>query len=274
MDRFIATGYYYVALDVTWFKHTSDPFPLIEKLGLHYLDKYMFEMICKHYDIKYKFVTGVCFEGFNSKLKDLIDVLYNLRLEYKRKGSEILHVLKRLMNSLYGKSIQKQNPIYKVKVLKSKIEDFKVFNEHFISSMKPCSDGDFEVELVKTIRDKWTVPQFACSVLSYFKVKMAELAYECVDLGVQVYYINTHCLTMSRDEFDLLNLKHGLLSDELGKFSMEVESKLFIILGPFKNLHVLEDGTPRSRYPCKLENPLDFFETKFMDEEMHVSFAP
>jgi hypothetical protein len=260
-------GYYYVAINVTSYtcKHSSDPFPLLATTGLHYLDKYMFNLICEHYDIKYEFVTGVCFQSFNTKLRDLINKLYALRLRYKRNRSEIQHVLKRLMNSFFGKSIQKQNPTYKVKVLKNKIADYKEFNKHFIYSLRSCNDTEFDVSLVKTLTDKWSVPQFACNVLSYSKLKMAQLAYECVDLGIKLYYINTDCLTLTREDFDTLNSNHNneLLSDQIGQFSIEVESKMFIALGPYKNLHVLKDGSLRVRYPCKLDNALDFFNVKF-----------
>jgi hypothetical protein len=255
--------YYYILINVKSFicKHSSDPFPLISSCGNLYLDKTTFDLITSHYELNYEFIIGISFNSFNKNVRTISERLYYIRQQYKAIGSHVQHLLKRLLNSLWGKSIQKPRPTYKVEIAADKIDNFKAFNEDFIYSMQQ-KGNIYECHLIKPLMQNWSLPQFASNVLSYSLKEMSDLIYSAVDLGCEIYYVNTDSLTLSKEHFNILNEKYNLLSSDLGKFSIEVESSTFYTLGPYKNLHILKDNTARVRYHSKLNNPIEFFEDK------------
>jgi hypothetical protein len=255
--------YYCILIDVKSFKckHNRDPFPLLSRCGEHYLDKVIFEQIQKHYDITYKFITGISFNSFNTNIKAVSERLYAIRQKYN--NTPIKMLIKSLMNSLWGKSIQKARGVYEIEILENKIENFKKYNFDFLYSIKKEKTGDYKAQLIQSLSLKYSLPQFACNVLSYSKKTMTDLIYSTIDLGGEIFYIHTDCLTMRKDDFNKLNEKYNLLGTEMGKFKIEVESVEFMAIAPYKNLHVLPDGTARVRYPTHLNNAIDFFEKCF-----------
>jgi hypothetical protein len=259
---------YYIVIDIKKFKckHGKDPFPLIERCGLMYVNKTLFEFMRKNYEFEYEFITGLSFDGYNTEIKDLIMKLYLMRMDAKKKGFGVEKVIKRLMNSFYGKSIQKQKPVYREIVPNEKLSNFVYFNQDFVYSTRKINEFSHQVKLMKPIMSAWSIPQFACNVLNYSKIQMLDLVYRCNYHGCEIFYINTDCLTMKRNDLEFL--KNGVISisDKMGEFSIEVESKLFIGLSAYKNLHVLSDGSSRVRYPRKLYNEIEFFEKAYLNE--------
>jgi hypothetical protein len=151
-----------------------------------------------------------------------------------------------------------------MEITKDKIENFKEYNADFLYSVKKERDGNYEAQLLQSLALKYSLPQFACHVLSYSNKTMTDLIYSATNLGGNIYYVNTDCLTLTKDDFNRLNEKYNLPSSEMGKFSIEVESVAFMTLAPYKNLHILKDGTTRVRYPKPLSNPIEFFEKQFL----------
>jgi hypothetical protein len=260
---------YYIAINITEFKsrNEADPYPLITETGIMYLNKSMFDYINENYDIKFDFITGVSFSGFNKKLSDLTEILYEMRLDAKKKGSEVQQVIKRLMNSLWGKSIQKEDPIWKKEMPSSKLDNFIEFNRDFIHSYKAIDNFRTKVDLMKPIVSDFITPQFASEVLSYSKIQMLVVVQSCINCKIDVFYVNTDSITMvKKPKEGNQNLIECLISDKMGQFSIEVESKLFIALGPCKNIHVLHDGSTRVRFHNKMVfNEIQFFEDLYKE---------
>jgi hypothetical protein len=203
----------------------------------------------------------VYFEDTNTSLKELTTKLYDMRLRAKSCGQEVEKVIKRLMISFWGKSIQKETPIWKKVVPSEKIDKFIEFNQDFIYSDKKLNAYDHVVKLVKPIVSDYKTPQFACNVLTHSKISMMSLINDCISKDLSVLYVNTDCLTMPLQQFQSSQIDIGR---DLGKFSYEVSSKLFIALGPYKNIHMLEDGTTRVRYHNKkVFNEVAFFEEQY-----------
>jgi hypothetical protein len=78
---------------------------------------------------------------------------------------------------------------------------------------------------------------------------MQELAYKAVDANVAVFMINTDSLTMTEQGFNKLNeqVPGGLISNELGGFSVEVKSVQLIALSSKRYIHKFEDKSLRVR---------------------------
>jgi hypothetical protein len=269
---------YFIAINITKAvcKLKSDPFPLIIDTGVMFMNKRMFEFVKTCYEIEYKFITGVSFEGFNTKIQDLSNKLYEMRLNAKKYNHPAEKVIKRLLNSLWGKSIQKEKPTYeKYNIADDKLDNFLFINQDFIYSDKKTGENSNKVILVKTIMSNYSTPHFASNVLNYSKIEMLKLVHRSVQLDLNVVYINTDCLTMLRSDFDKLDedlsrkgfdseFRLSLISDKMGDFSIEVESKLFIALSPYKNIHVLNDNCNRLRCRSKIYgNPVQYFMNRY-----------
>jgi hypothetical protein len=167
--------------------------------------------------------------------------------------------MKFLMNSFYGKAIQKPCPTYSVDITADKLEQFKYNNQNFLYSITK-RNNTYDCKLIKPLLVNYSLPQFACNVLSYSLMSMADLIYTATDIDCEIFYINTDCLTLRKDDFDRLNEKYNLLGNEMGKFSIEVESNTFYAIAPYKTLHIRKDGTLRTRCFTKLPDPLNYFE--------------
>jgi hypothetical protein len=117
-----SSRYYYVCLDVEEFKYKlfqqhapseRDPFPLLRKTGLLYLDKMMFEAIDARYDWKYKFISGYAFErGCNITINKVARALWAVR--EKIQPPILKPLVKRMINSLFGKSIMREKLTYTI----------------------------------------------------------------------------------------------------------------------------------------------------------------
>jgi len=68
-------------------------------------------------------------EGFNTKIKDVIQKLFDLRLKYKKQKNPLQNTIKTLLNSIYGKSIQKPTKNDTIFVKKCNLAS-KVMNYH------------------------------------------------------------------------------------------------------------------------------------------------
>jgi hypothetical protein len=257
-DPATVPAYYFILINVHSFKcrHKIDPFPLIDRVGLHYLDKVSFRLLSEHYDLNYDFINGLGFSSFNTKIADVSRSLYAERMKAKKEGhSKTGLIIKRLLNSLWGKSIQKANPTYEVFIREESITGFKSFNANFLYSCKKDikrteQEGQYVCRLIKPLLVHWSCPQFAASVLSFSRAYMQTLTYRAIDNNIRVLMINTDSLTMTLSDFNKFNtLCFSLLSSELGGFSIEVESTCFIAISPRKYIHRLKT-TNETRIRC------------------------
>jgi hypothetical protein len=251
MDESNTSAYYFILINVKSFKckHDIDAFPMITETGPLYIDKTYFNVLCAHYRLSYDFITGLAFDSFNNKIAEVSRKLYTRRMQLKAQGCNTSQALiKRLLNSLWGKSIQRANPFYQVNVEANRVESFEAWNEQFLYSRSPGNNA-FTYRLIKPLLIKWSMPQFAVSVLSKSRADMQEIVYKATDANVDVFMVNTDSLTMTEQGFNKLNelVPGGLISNELGGFSIEVKSDKFIAISSKRYVHTFADLTCRVR---------------------------
>jgi hypothetical protein len=267
--------YYYVCVEISELKRDSYGYDLNIHEGLNYLDKAMFEHAQAHMRFKFKFVSGYGFnQGFNTKIRDVAVKLWELRMSVK--GRPVEKIMKRLMNSLWGKSIAK---IWDVKVRTvedNKMRNVLVRNEGFVYEMHRTGEAKWQVALARPIVKAFRMPQFGINVLSSSIVQMREIISNCNEIDVPVFYTNTDCLLLKQE--DLPKLKaftefydNELLGEGLGQFSDEfkVPSRKFICLSKKKYLHCFVDETFRVRFPPKNVEEKDleaWFEKKYLEK--------
>jgi hypothetical protein len=77
----------------------------------------MFELILEHYYIDYKIIGGYALtEGFNTKTSEGTRRLYSGRKKFKSQGSNIQLLIKRMLNSMWGKSCSNRRDTSRVNI--------------------------------------------------------------------------------------------------------------------------------------------------------------
>jgi hypothetical protein len=247
------------------------PFPLLKATGLTYLDKVMFDAINQRYEWVYEWKSGFGFnEGFNTNICQVARKLWDIRRDLKHRGSLLQGVIKRMINSLFGKSIQKEKPTYKRDVPKVNLAGKLHRNQGFIFSVKPIKDNDVEmrVRLMTTVGAQYIRPQFGVNVLSYSRVSMQKLIDRAVCLEHPVYYSNTDCLVMTEEGAKQVLEPIKMLGQELGKFADELPqpAEKFICLSARRYIFTFDRGEPKVRFGPKNGDPEEYFERKLLEK--------
>jgi hypothetical protein len=281
--------YYYIRINLTSFtsRHNGadversaagarsrdqDPFAVLINAGIHYFDKNMFEFINTHYKITYKDVSGYYFNGgFNDGIKDIAIKLYNEREHQRELGNaDLAKEYKILLNSLWGKSIQKKNPTYNVQIGRQNFDGFAEYNHNFLVSFKENRNDSnlMDCKLVKPLILHFIRPQFGINILSYSKTLMMDIIYRAIDNDIDIYYSNTDSLCLRMCDVDKLNnlCDNQLLGTQLGQFSSELSapSYKFIGISARKYIHCLTNGEYHARYQKEPNGDLvEMFENLF-----------
>jgi hypothetical protein len=266
--------YYYVCLQIDCILPSATGFDLPITSGLNWVDKVFYEHLVKNVICRTKFISGYGFnQGFNTKISEIAVQLWELRMKLKEAKSPLELVLKRMMNSLWGKSIAK---IWDVKM--RSVQDDKLVmmlrrNEGFVYEMHRTTETEWQVALARPIVKAYRMPQFGVNVLSASIVGMHSIIEEAHKAGIRVFYTNTDCLCYSLDDNEKMHTLNGgrWIGDLLGQFSYEFEvpSRKFICLSKKKYLHCFVDGKFRVRFPPKNVEEKDleaWFERKYLEK--------
>jgi hypothetical protein len=269
---FAKFDYYYICVDIKAIRDSS-PFRLPLKIGLNYLDKYFFEAMVKGDYCDWEFKSAYEFhQGFNTKIRQLTDKLWLWR-ENWQKGSPMELIVKRLMNTLWGKSVARDLPV-KTRILNAKEMTGCVrHNGALIYSVKELDKDRWEVRILKPLRSTFRVPQFGVNIMSWSRWSMHEVINRALSNGIHIYYTNTDSLVLMKKDVEKLNgLYQGkLIGTIMGQMSSELSApaRLFIVLSPKKYIACLMDGKMKVRYrPKKVaEDEWEaWFEAKFIEK--------
>ena len=189
--------------------------------------------------------------GVNTKIKDLIEKLYEERMKAKENGNDKLaKTLKFLMTSCWGYSIKRPKLVKHkyTKNVNSYVETFAPF----VIGYNYNDDGvSGFVDTVNSFVPHYTIPQFARSVLVEFKKMMDE-----VKKLVTVYYENVDAILISESDYNKL-VELGYVGNELGKFKIEHVFTEIAIKSSKRYVGMLENG--EKYYHC-VKNNVDYEE--------------
>jgi hypothetical protein len=221
-------AYYYILIDVKryWCHHTDDPYPLLYGAKQYWVDKVTFDLIRKHYMLVYEEIGGYYFRKVENRLRDISLKLWDMKSEYPEVGA----LIKWTLNCMWGKSIRKPPKIKRRKV--REVEDGDTYTV--------ATDGTITKEERKVVYMPWGRPQFGVNVMSWSRKVMQELIYKCVDLGVDIFYVNTDSVLIRKSDLSRVPVEIGR---GLGQFKIEKECVKFICLGPRKWWMRLVDGS-------------------------------
>ena len=159
--------------------------------------------------------TGTDLSGQNTRIKELIEILYAARLQAKKEGNDKLATtLKFMMTSCWGYSIQRPK-IVKHKYCKN-VDNYMATFAPFVIKHKYNTDGiSGYVDTINSFVPHFSFPQFAKSVLDEFRRMINE-----VKQVVNVLYENIDAILVTEEDYHKL-LELGYIGNKLGQFKIE-----------------------------------------------------
>jgi hypothetical protein len=161
-----------------------------------YLDDVSMADAIKFQKIEFDIIDGYMFnEGYNTKIADTIQTMFEARLKAKRAGNPVQEVIKLILNSAYGKCALKEIDD-EVEYVSAK--DFtKYVSRHYnwVKEAVLTADGrSYRVKKVKAVSDHFNRVHLAIQVLSMSKRIMNEVMCLGEDIGKKIFYQDTDSL--------------------------------------------------------------------------------
>ena len=176
------------------------------------------------------------FKSENTKIKELIEHLYDIRMKAKKVGMDKLATtIKYMMNSSWGYSMKKPKLI-KHRFVKDVDEYVKKFDPFIIKYKYTCGRSGY-VDRINPYVESYSYPQFARSVLNTFNAKMKELCNK-----VNVLYSKTDSALIYENDYKKL-LSENWIGEKLGLFKVEHIFTEVYVKSAEKWIGKNEDGT-------------------------------
>lgn len=204
------------------------------------VDSITLEDWVKYNGLECKIIRGYKWTGEKSFLiRDVIQNLHLLRCEYKKEKNPLQLVIKLIMNSAYGKCIQKPittNLVFKKyqskkfdKKTKKYIDDyplnkFLIKNSSKVIKYTQVNKNLYAIKVGQQIDDFYTNTLLGVQILSMSKRIMNEVMCTAEDLGIQIYYQDTDSMHIQKNKInDLANeykkrFNRELIGKNLGQF--------------------------------------------------------
>jgi hypothetical protein len=173
--------------------------------------KIYLEDLIKYQEIDYKIIRGYYFnDGFNTRIRDVINNLYTKRNELKKQGNRAEMIYKLIMNSIYGKCLQK--PRDKKLIVKNNKKDalkYIVRNETNIEYMEQLNGSDkWLIRSYKEIEDDFNYVHIGGHILDNSKRIMNEVITLAEDNDIDIYYTDTDSMHLKVEHIKVLEQKY------------------------------------------------------------------
>jgi len=228
-------------------------------------NKQDWDSLIKYHGATVTFTQGYYWnEGLNNKVEGVINMLFQMRKEYKEAGNPLQNVIKLIMNTAYGKTGLKPGNA-KVEFIKNrnKLDEFIMKNYYKING--PCvllSNGTYMVKVKEPKATHKNQQHISALVLARSKQIMNELFHSAKLVGADMTYTDTDSVHMQSSKVPLVAQKYeelygkkmlgkglGQLSndfdpfakDENGKSVKGVYSAYHVVLGKKTYLDILQD---------------------------------
>lgn len=225
-------------------------FPLIclkRDGGNHYVNEcgnmnvsnIMFTLLLKYHEIEYEFIDGYYWGcppsehlkkpdltgKKNIKNRKLIKELYTLRKKYKAKDSTVEQVIKMVLNTCYGKTIQKTHKDKIVYIDKEHLEAYcKKNGERIKDIVEDFTNKKAKIIEYKEISDEFTSSLIGIQILEMSK-KIMNQAFKFCDKTA--LYQDTDSIQLRKTDADKMikayneHYKKEMIGSELGQFSSD-----------------------------------------------------
>jgi len=198
-----------------------------------YVDKTSLEDLINFQKIEFKIIRGYYFnEGRNEKLCEVVKNLFEERKKQKKAKNPLQEILKLILNSAYGKTLQRPFDD-KIEYIRDKdIDDFIKNNYNFIKESTQVSEKYHRVVKIEPIADKFNNCHCGVEVLSMSKRIMNRVMCLAEDLKMKIYYQDTDSMHIEKKSVDELSSKfkkkYGtpLIGKDLGQFHGDFDSQI------------------------------------------------
>lgn len=214
--------------------------------GKMFVDNFTLEDLIQYQDIEFEILRGYYWTGAKSDLfSKKMAHIYDLRKQYKKEHNPLQLVLKLLMNSTYGKTIQKPiNTQIVCKKITNRVfnkatkeweerydsDNYQRKNSHKIISGQDLGENTRCFEVRKSF-DKYYVPNLiGVQILSMSKRIMNEVICTAEDLGIMIFYQDTDSIHIPVSEIPRLENRfkeifgRELRGTDMGQFHPDFES--------------------------------------------------
>lgn len=188
------------------------------------VDKITLEDYIEFADIEYEIVEGVYWdEGFNPKIGETMLHLHNERSKYKKTNPPKAEMIKLLMNSTYGKTIQKLND--KQVTYRKSASMNNYIHENFGQIIEIEQAGDDQMKITSRDYDlSYSLNYVGVYILSTSKRMMNEV-FGCMEtVNSPMYYTDTDSIHLPQKDIpaiaEIYNERYGkeLIGKNLGQF--------------------------------------------------------
>lgn len=204
------------------------------------VDNITLEDWIKYNGLECEVLRGYKWTGEKSFLiREVIQNLHLLRCEYKKTKNPLQLVIKLIMNSAYGKMIQK--PIttttefkrYHTKIFNKKLNDYVddyplnkylIKNSAKIISYTQVNKNLYAIKVGQQIDTFYTNTLLGVQILSMSKRIMNEVMCTAEDIGIKIYYQDTDSMHIQKNKIDYLAKEYlkrfgrELIGKNLGQF--------------------------------------------------------
>lgn len=169
-------------------------------------------------------------QGINKNLKSMINKLYDLRIELKRKKNPLQQTVKLLMNSAYGKTILKEQK-YNHRFVNSYKEynEYTIKNENLFECAYQIGNEKFLIKCRNDVSKHTNMAHCGVLVLDMSKRIMAEVMYLADDNNIPIFYQDTdsmHCIVEDVPKLELLfkqKYNRDLIGNKMGQFHSDFD---------------------------------------------------
>jgi len=197
-----------------------------------YIDKTGLEDLINFQNVEFEILKGYYFdEGFNTKINEVIKTIFDKRLKLKKEKNVGQLIYKLIMNSGYGKAIQKAHDVdTKLFDNRKDFESYLSKNYNKIKSIvKYDDDKKFKVSVGSTMTDHFNRCHIGVEILSMSKRIMNEVICLSEDNELNIYYQDTDSIHIEDKDIKVLSqlyqnkYNRELIGNNLGQFHSDFE---------------------------------------------------
>lgn len=160
------------------------------------------EDLIEFQNIEFTIIRGLKWYGPKDyRLQNIVKELFNKRAEYKKQKNPLENSYKLLLNSIYGKTIQKAiDHVYKYYTPDASFQQWLVNHSNFVESITKIKDSDIiRVKEITPINKHFNNTLLGIQILAMSKRLMNQLMCLADDLHIDVYYQDTDSIHVRRD---------------------------------------------------------------------------
>lgn len=199
------------------------------------VDNIYLEDLVHFQKITFDVIRGYTWSGKKDyRIRNEIQRIFNKRLEYKKQGNPLQNIYKLIMNSCYGKCIEK--PVTKdctyvkdhVKVSKKQSynEYYRYLEKHYDEIIEDVEIGSgvHEIKRLRPVNNHFNNSLLGIQILSMSKRIMNEVMCLAYDIGCHIFYQDTDSMHMYKDDLPKLEKAYkelygrDLVGTRLGQF--------------------------------------------------------